>query len=622
MAKIADFFVELGLKKDKYDKGMEDANKAPQKLNSLFGGLGAGIVTAFAGVATISALTSFTKQVVGIASQAEAVRKAFERIDGDKYLQGLRDATRGTVTDLELMKRAVMAENFQIPLEQLGSLFEFARRRAEETGQSVDYLVNSIVTGIGRKSPLILDNLGISAVALKDKMNGVTMETASIGDVATAVGSIARDQLASMGDEAVTVGQKLAGVATKWENIKLRIGEAIIESGAFNLSIDTLTGIMDNFEAKSILKASMDISLGMDQFVKDFQSGKVSVEEAETKIVKYSQTMSRLAPLFDSFWDGFFNIERANEAQKLYDKIFNAWVELQHALLGPITVPNFDYDKLTADAEAAAKLAAAEAAKIAAEAEKKKYEAWLKTNEGIREQNELAEINGEVMRKSLQGAIADMEALTKAANDKAEAWKTAMNQVFAPDEEGNIDDGTDAITSKFSAIKERTQSFVDDMNQMTSDFIADFISGMAEGIGLLLTGDIGFDTLFNMVLGSFGSFMKQMGALMIAYGVAQTAFWSSMAEGPLGAVKLIAAGVAMVAIGAAISSLGKNPGKAMGGGGGGSTAGMAGGGGGYQNQVTGYGNQGGFGYTLDTKISGDDLLVIMQRAERNNKRRV
>ena len=147
------------------------------------------------------------------------------------------------------------------------------------------------------------------------------------------------------------------------------------------------------------------------------------------------------------------------------------------------------------------------------------------------------------------------------------------------------------------AIQERTQSFVDDMNQMTSDFIADFIGGMAEGIGLLLTGDIGFDTFFNMVLGSFGSFMKQMGALMIAYGVAQTAFWSSMAEGPLGAVKLIAAGVAMVAIGAAISSLGKNPGKAMGGGGGGSAAGMAGGGGGYQNQVTGYGNQGGFGYT-------------------------
>lgn len=619
MAKIADFFVELGLKKDKYDKGMEDANKAPQKLNSFFGGLGAGIVTAFAGVATISALTSFTKQVVGIASQAEAVRKAFQRIDGDKYLQGLRDATRGTVTDLELMKRAVMAENFQIPLEQLGSLFEFARRRAEETGQSVDYLVNSIVTGIGRKSPLILDNLGISAVALKDKMNGVTMETASIGDVATAVGSIAREQLASMGGEAVTAAQKLAGVATKWENIKLRIGEAITESDAFNGSIDTLNGIMDNIEAKSILEASRVISFGMDQFVKDFQSGKVTVEEAETRIEEYSQTMNKLAPLFDTYWDRIFNTTRANEAQKTYEVIRKSWVELQDALRGQITVPIFDYSKLAADAEAAAKkaaAAAAEAAKIAAEAEKKKYEAWLKTNEAIREQNNLARINGEVMRKSLQGAIADMEALTKAANDKAEAWKTAMNQVFAPDEEGNIDDGTDAITSKFSAIQKRTQSFVDDMNQMTSDFIADFISGMAEGIGLLLTGDIGFDTFFNMVLGSFGSFLKQMGAAVIAYGITMSAFKKAFTN-PIAA---IAAGAALVIAGSVISNL-ASKGPSVGSDGG--TAGMAGGGGGsYQNQVTGYGNQGGFGYTLDTKISGDDLLVIMQRAERNNKRRV
>lgn len=620
MAKIADFFVELGLKKDKYDKGMEDANKAPQKLNSFFGGLGTGIVTAFAGVATISALTSFTKQVVGIASQAEAVRKAFQRIDGDKYLQGLRDATRGTVTDLELMKRAVMAENFQIPLEQLGSLFEFARRRAEETGQSVDYLVNSIVTGIGRKSPLILDNLGISAVALKDKMNGVTMETASIGDVATAVGAIAREQLASMGGESVTAAQKLSGVATKWENIKLRIGEAIIESGAFNLSIDTLNGIMDNFEAKSILEASRVISFGMDQFVKDFQSGKVTVEEAETRIEEYSQTMNKLAPLFDTYWDRIFNTTRANEAQKKYEEISKSWVELQHALVSrQITVPTFDYDKIAADAEAAAKeaaRAAAEAAKIAAEAEKKKYEAWLKTNEAIRQQNDLAMINGEVMRKSLQGAIADMDALIKAANDKAEAWKTAMNQVFTPDEEGNIDDGTDAITSKFLAIQERTQSFVDDMNQMTSDFIADFISGMAEGIGLLLTGDIGFDTFFNMVLGSFGSFLKQMGAAVIAYGITMSAFKKAFTN-PIAA---IAAGAALVIAGSVISNL-ASKGPSVGSAGG--TAGMAGGGGGgYQNQVTGYGNQGGFGYTLDTKISGDDLLVIMQRAERNNKRRV
>ena len=35
--------------------------------------------------------------------------------------------------------------------------------------KSVDFLVNSIVTGIGRKSVLILDNLGLSAVDVNEK---------------------------------------------------------------------------------------------------------------------------------------------------------------------------------------------------------------------------------------------------------------------------------------------------------------------------------------------------------------------------------------------------------------------------------------------------------------------
>ena len=111
--------------------------------------------------------------------------------------------------------------------------------------------------------------------------------------------------------------------------------------------------------------------------------------------------MNRLTPLFDTLLGQGFSIPNAQMKHKKYTmgkRVFkNAWVELQHALGGAqITVPNFDYDKLTADAKAAAKeAAAADAAKIAAEAEKKKYEAWLKTNEAIHEQNELAEINGE-----------------------------------------------------------------------------------------------------------------------------------------------------------------------------------------------------------------------------------
>ena len=126
----------------------------------------------------------------------EGVSSAFDRLNQPGLLDNLQAATKGTVSNLELMKSAVRAENFKIPLEQLGTLLEFARRRAKDTGEDVDYLVNSIVTGIGRKSPLILDNLGISATSLKEGLKGASFEASSIGDVAKAVGVIAGKELA------------------------------------------------------------------------------------------------------------------------------------------------------------------------------------------------------------------------------------------------------------------------------------------------------------------------------------------------------------------------------------------------------------------------------------------
>src|SRR5690606_14702252 len=97
--------------------------------------------------------------------------------------------------ELNLMKRAVQGSNFDISLQSLPKLLEFAAVRAQQTGQSVDYLVDSIVTGIGRKSPLILDNLGISASQLREEMNGVSLASASVGEVAEAVGRIAGTNL-------------------------------------------------------------------------------------------------------------------------------------------------------------------------------------------------------------------------------------------------------------------------------------------------------------------------------------------------------------------------------------------------------------------------------------------
>jgi hypothetical protein len=190
-------------------------------------------------------VSNFALEITKLAGQADGVRQAFEKIQGSvAVLQQMRAATQGTVADLELMKSAVQASNFGIPIQQLGALFQFAYERAKATGQSVDYLVNSIVVGIGRKSPLILDNLGISAVQLKEKLGGVSTEAASIGQVAEAVGKIAQQALDETGKSAVTAAEKLQRVSATWENIKEELGKGIAD----HIATDDPNSLLTNFQ--------------------------------------------------------------------------------------------------------------------------------------------------------------------------------------------------------------------------------------------------------------------------------------------------------------------------------------------------------------------------------------
>ena len=115
------------------------------------------------------------------------------------------------------MKNAVSASNFKIPLDNLGSYLAFATKRAEETGQSVDYLVDSIIMGIGRKSPMILDNLGISIVDIRNEME-------KTGDMAKAVANIIDREMANAGNTVDTSATKVAQMTTAWTNFKTILG--------------------------------------------------------------------------------------------------------------------------------------------------------------------------------------------------------------------------------------------------------------------------------------------------------------------------------------------------------------------------------------------------------------
>lgn len=188
------------------------------------------------------------------------------------------------------------------------------------------------------------------------------------------------------------------------------------------------------------------------------------------------------------------------------------------------------------------------------------------------------------------------------------------------------------------------ESTMNQMQQSIQTFIVNGIGTLAESLGAaLVSGD--FKGFFDSFLGQFGDFLKQFGQLLISWGVARLALFASFKEGPAGAMQAIAAGAALVAIGGAMrAAISKQTGGSMnykpinspgftpfadGGIVSGPTMGLIGEYPGavnnpeviaplsdLQKMIGG----GGGPMVIEHRISGNDLLVLINRAETYKKR--
>jgi hypothetical protein len=213
----------LGLDTREFRNGIRNADRSLQDFSKNVQNIGNLIGASFA----VGIIQDFTMEAVKLGDQLTAAEQGFRRFGDAADLDALRKSTRGMVSDVQLLQQSIQAGNFGIPIKELGNLFAFAQQRAKETGQAVDYLTQSIVTGIGRKSPLILDNLGISAVQLREKLGGVSAEAASIAEVTKAVGEIASQELAKMASATTNATDEVTQFQVEWQNFKAEFGQAI-----------------------------------------------------------------------------------------------------------------------------------------------------------------------------------------------------------------------------------------------------------------------------------------------------------------------------------------------------------------------------------------------------------
>ena len=236
--------LRLLLEHAQYDKGIQDAKK---QLNDFTNAIGINMkkMTA-AGIAigaAAKAVSVFSETVNEafskggqLAKEAEGVSLAFQRMNRPDLLDNLNKATHNTVSNLELMKAAVKFEDFKLPVEELGTMLAFAQQKAKDTGQSIDYMVESIVTGLGRKSLMILDNLGLSANEIKEKMKDT-------GDMTKAVGEIIREQMSKAGDYVETAADRSARANKELEEKYLELGNAMKETFGVSSVDDFATAI-------------------------------------------------------------------------------------------------------------------------------------------------------------------------------------------------------------------------------------------------------------------------------------------------------------------------------------------------------------------------------------------
>lgn len=576
--KIADLFVKLGLKDRDFKKGIDGAERRTNKFGDAMKRIG-GVIS---GVFAVGQILRFTNELIKLGGEAEGVRQAFNRIADDRILRNLQEATAGTVSQLELMKRAVSASNLGLPVENLASLFEFATKRAQETGESVDYLVNSIVTGIGRKSPLILDNLGISAIQLREKLKGVGMETASTADIAKAVGEIAADSMRESGKVIDSNTIKMANLNAQWEDFKVNLAE----SDGF---AKTVSGSLTELQQVATIAFAQNIS-GWQKFT--------------TLLFGSTDKWEKLSGEIDEFNKRQLEIAEVNAMyEKMYEKAKNPFGGKGDGGEEKIKSVSDRIAELSKEIKIQQSLITKDAP----------YKSVIDAIDRVKElESELKKLNDAF--PNVTQRVGAMQPMT------GQSVTPQVGETMAPvpsglaDMSGFLEQNAEKTKQYTADMLEKWDTFGQQLSETIQSGAVDAIAEFSTLIGELFSGSVNGESFFNSILGQMGRFLSTLGKMIIAYGVAMEAFQASLKNifSGVGALGVIAAGAALVAIGGGIASYASRAGS--GGGASGATGAQR-----IFNASNFPTGEGGMELNVTGVLQGDNLLISNQRSAYRRK---
>ena len=257
-------------------KVLDDIGKAFKSLGSRVKTFSKDLVQGFKNSFVITAgdVVNAVKKIVGVfteyldkGSQFKEVQNSFRNMaaaqgqDADMLLEKMKKLSDGTVSELNLMKQANQALMLGLPVERFGDMLNIARSSAKATGQSMDYMLTSIVTGLGRGSKLMLDNLGI----VFDINKAYEEYARKLGRAANSLTDAEKKQ--AFINKALEIGSanaKAAGSAAlssseRWQQVAVKFDDIATKLSTRMLPL-----------MEKLADASMTVGEGLGEMLKDF----------------------------------------------------------------------------------------------------------------------------------------------------------------------------------------------------------------------------------------------------------------------------------------------------------------------------------------------------------------
>ncbi len=264
------------------EKMKEKTQSNSQGMIASFKEVGAAIATYFA-IGAVKDFAKFTGEVETVKNTFTAMTASFGK-DGEILLNSVKKATQGTIDNLDIMKTSNLAMGLlgKEVIDKLPEMATIAMAAARLQGQNVNQMFNDIVTATGRKSVLILDNLGISSSIAAKHMETYARTLGTTRDKLTstqesaaffyAVMQAGRETMKRVDISTLTLGEKIqiltANMSNSHEemakgflpglnNLVGTLADATTNAGGFSARIGRLGSYMALFLSEVILQVQL-----------------------------------------------------------------------------------------------------------------------------------------------------------------------------------------------------------------------------------------------------------------------------------------------------------------------------------------------------------------------------